>query len=263
MTADPLSTISPALAYTFLLVLIRTTALLVTSPLLSHKGIPAWTKVGFAVFLALALVPLNGADLQTPPMSMGGLVEGVTRETLFGLILGLAMNMVFLGLTTAARLVGLQMGFGLGAVFDPITGTDFGAFDTFYTILVTLIFFTINGHYAVILTLAETVRAVPPGTFDPLVIEPNEAAALVAGLTVSAVRIAIPVVAALFLADLGMGFVARVMPQMNVMMVGAPLKILVGIVVIIAALPATVHLMSGVITNGLAGSSQQLLMEAR
>src|SRR5690606_27387716 len=128
---------SPPFAYTFLLVLIRTTALLVTSPLLSHRGIPAWTKVGFAVFLALALVPLQGDELREPPLQIGGLVEGVLRETLFGLALGLAMNMVFLGITMAARLIGVQMGFGLAAVLDPITGTEFGPFDQFYAVLVT------------------------------------------------------------------------------------------------------------------------------
>ena len=68
-----------------------------------------------------------------------------------------------------------------------------------------------------------------------------------------------PVMAALFLTDLGMGFVARTVPQVQVLVVGAPVKVGVGFLVMAAALPATVQLMNGVIGNSLAGSSQQLL----
>ncbi|MEO9256034.1 MAG: flagellar biosynthetic protein FliR, partial [Tepidiformaceae bacterium] len=137
--------LSPAFTYTFFLILIRTSGMLVSAPLLSHKAIPSWTKVGFAVFFALVLVPLQKDNMPVPPEQFGGLADAVIREVLFGLALGLAMNMVFIGLQLASRIIGLQMGFGLGAVLDPITGAEFGTFDQFYTLLVTLVFFSING----------------------------------------------------------------------------------------------------------------------
>jgi flagellar biosynthetic protein FliR len=169
------------------------------------------------------------------------------------------MNLVFIGMQMASRIVGLQMGFGMGSVLDPITGAEFGTFDQFYAILATLIFFSINGHHLVIQALAETIRAVPPGSFDPLTMNASAVAPLAAGLMVTAVRIAMPVMAALFLTDLGMGFVARTVPQMNVLIVGMPVKIVVGMIVVGAALPATMQLMNGVINGTLTGSSQQLL----
>ncbi len=251
--------LSPTFTYTFLLILIRTSGMLVSAPLLSHKGIPSWTKVGFAVFFALVLVPMQQGHMPEPPQQLGGLVDGVIREALFGLALGLAMNMVFMGLQMASRIIGVQMGFGLGAVLDPITGAEFGTFDQFYALLVTLVFFTINGHYLVIQTLAETLRAVPLGTFDPFTLQLAGITSLMAGLMVTAVRIAMPVMAALFLADLGLGFVARTVPQMQVLVVGAPIKIVIGVLVLGASLPATMQLMNGVINSQLAGSSQQLL----
>jgi flagellar biosynthetic protein FliR len=251
--------ISPAFTYAFLLILIRTSGMLVSAPLLSHRGIPSWTKVGFAVFFALVLVPLQKDQLPPPPQQLGEVADGVIRETLFGLALGLAMNLVFAGMQMASRIVGVQMGFGIGSVIDPITGAEFGTFDQFYALLVTLVFFSINGHFLVIQALAETVRAVPPGSFDPLTIQLSAIAPIAAGLMVTAVRIAMPVMAALFLADLGMGFVARTVPQMNVLIVGMPVKIVVGVIVLGAALPATMQLMNGVINGALTGSSQQLL----
>jgi flagellar biosynthetic protein FliR len=255
--------LSPAFTYGTLLVLIRTSALLVTSPLLSHRGIPAMTKAGFALFFALVLVPLETEHLPAPPQQFGPLIEAVLREALFGLALGLAMNMVFLGLQMASRIVGVQMGFGLGGVIDPITGNDGGVLEQFYMLLVTLVFFSIQGHHLVITALAETIRAVPPGTFDPFsVISSGEVGALAAGLMVTAVRIAMPVMAALFLVDLGMGLVARTVPQVQVLFVAMPVKVGVGLVVLMAALPASAHLMSGVIGNTMAGTSMSLLRGA-
>jgi flagellar biosynthetic protein FliR len=231
----------------------------VSSPLLSHKGIPAYTKVGFAVFFSLVLVPLQGDNPPPPPQNFGVVVDDAIREVLFGLALGAVMNVVFIGVQMASRIVGLQMGFGLGAVFDPVTGAEFGAFDQFYSLLVTLVFFAMNGHYIVIQTLVETTRAVPLGTFDPFVLTADGVASLIAGLTVTAVRLAMPVMAALVLTDLGMGLASRTVPQMQVLIVGAPIKILVGVIVLGAALPATVTLLHGVLGSSLSGSSRVLL----
>ncbi|MGH2633761.1 MAG: flagellar biosynthetic protein FliR [Tepidiformaceae bacterium] len=250
---------SPAFTYTFFLILIRVSGMLVSAPLLSHKGIPSWTKVGFAVFFALVLVPLQQDSLAQPPTQLAQVVSAVGSEVVFGLALGMAMNLVFIGLSLASRILGLQMGFNIGAVADPITGAEFGTFDQFYTLLVTLVFFSINGHYIIIQSLSDTLKGVPLGTFDPFTIQLSALTPLVAGLTLTAVRIAMPVMAALFLTDLGLGMVARTVPQMQIMVVGAPVKILIGVVVMAAALPATMALMNGVINSQLAGTSQQLL----
>jgi flagellar biosynthetic protein FliR len=254
--------ITPEYTYAFFLVLLRTTSMLVSSPLLSHKGIPAYTKIGFAVFFSLVLVPLQGDNPPLPPSNYGTVIDDTVREVLFGLALGVVMNIVFVGVQMASRLIGLQMGFGLGAVFDPQTGAEFGVFDQFYSLLVTLVFFAMNGHYIVIQTLAETTRAVPLGTFDPFLITPDAMTSLLAGLTVTAVRLAMPVMAALILTDLGMGLASRTVPQMQVLIVGAPIKIVVGIVVLGAALPATVTLLHGVLGSSLSGSSTVLLRGA-
>jgi flagellar biosynthetic protein FliR len=251
--------LTPSFSYTFLLILIRVSGMLVSAPLLSHKGIPSWTKVGFAVFFALVLVPLQRDRMPEPPQQMGTLVDAVIREVLFGLALGLAMNLVFMGLQLASRIVGVQMGFGMGAVLDPITGAEFGTFDQFYALLVTLVFFTINGHHLVIQVLAETLNGVPLGTFDPFALQVSGITGLVGGLTVTAVRMAMPVMAALFLTDMGLGFVARTVPQVQVLVVGAPIKIVLGVVVLGAALPVTMAMMNAVINSQLAGSSQVLL----
>lgn len=255
MTID----LSPEATYTFLLVLIRTTSMLVASPLLSHRGIPAQAKIGFALFTALVLTPITRLPGGQAPETLGRLVDDVLREALFGLGLGLTMNIVLIGLQMASRIIGLQVGFGLGAVFDPITGTEFGVFDQFYSLLVTLVFFAIDGHHLVVQALAETLQAVPLGTFDPFSITPSGITALVAGLTLTALRIAMPIMAALLLTDVGMGIVARTVPQVQILIVGAPIKIGIGLLVLGASLPVAMQLMNAVFGASLAGSTRVLL----
>ncbi len=251
--------LSPEFTYGFFLILIRTSAMLVSAPLLSHRSIPAWMRIGFSIFFALVLTPLQSDRLPAAPANYGTLAGAVISEALFGLALGLSMQLVFAGLQMGSHIISLQMGYGLGSVYDPISGAQFGAFDQFYAILVTLIFFSVNAHYIIIQALAETLRAVPLGTFNPLSIPASAVAAIAAGMLVTAVRVAMPVIVALFLTDVGMGFVARTVPQANILIVGFPIKIGVGILVLIAALPATAGLMTAVFGGPLAGSSQTLL----
>jgi flagellar biosynthesis protein FliR len=251
--------LTPDLSYGFLLILIRTSAMLVSAPLLSHRAMPAWMKVGFSVFFSLVMVPLQADRLPQAPENFGVLTGAVISETLFGLALGLAMQLVFAGLQMGSHLIGVQVGFSLGTIFDPTTGSQFGPFDQFYSILVTLIFFSVNGHYLVISALAETLRAVPLGTFNPIAIDANGISALAAGLMVTAARVAMPVIVALFLTDVGMSFVARTMPQANILVIGFPIKIFVGLIIMAAALPATTALMQTTIEGPLTGSSLSLL----
>lgn len=252
-------TIAPEYTWGFLLILFRTSGMLVSAPMLSHKSIPAQARIGMAVFFALVMLPLESEHLPAAPVDLAHMMAGVLSETLFGLAMGLAMQLVFTGLQMGSHILGVQMGFGLGSVYDPVTGAQFGAFDQFYAVLVALVFFGMNGHHIVIQAFAETLRAVPPGTWNPMVLQAGGIAGLASGLMITAVRVAMPIVVALFLTDVGMGFVAKTVPQANILVVGMPLKIGVGLIVLIAALPATSSLMQATIGGPLTGSSEQLL----
>jgi flagellar biosynthetic protein FliR len=247
------------MSYTFILLLVRSSTMVVTSPVFSHRGIPAWTKVGFSIFLALLVTPLLQESMSAAPETLPGLIGPVARELIFGLALGLTMQLIFISAQMGAHLLGLQLGFGLGGVFDPQTGSQFGPFDQFFAVLATLLFFAVNGHHHVIRAFAETATAVPPGTFNPFILTEEGIAGLAAGLLVTAVRISFPVVAAAFLTDVGMGLVARTAPQTNILVVGAPIKIGVGMLVLMAALPATAEIMRAVFEGPMTGASQNFL----
>jgi flagellar biosynthetic protein FliR len=129
------------------------------------------------------------------------------------------------------------MGLGMGELFDPISGTPTGTLEQFYKIIVTLIFFSINGHYLVVHGFVRTFEVVPPGGASLAVIAGDRVVPFFGTLLVSSVQIALPVFGALVLTDLALALVSRAVPQLNVLVVGFPLKIGVGLVALIAAMP--------------------------
>lgn len=231
----------PMLA-TYVLIVVRLSTALVVMPMFGARGVPPHTKIGLALFMGLILAPLQG-PLDLPP-GLGVLMAAAIREAIVGLAIGFAVVLIFQGLELAGTLAGLQMGMGLSQVFDPLTGAQSTALRNFYGVLATLVFFMINAHHQVIAGLFTTFELVPLDTFTPDDLSMAALIRLSAGMFVIAVRIAMPVVAAVFMADLAMAIIARTMPQLNVLIVGLPIKVVIGLFVLVSAMPATTDLMS-------------------
>ncbi|MPZ98548.1 MAG: hypothetical protein GEU80_04265 [Dehalococcoidia bacterium] len=243
--------ISPEWSANFLLVLARITAAIAPMPLFGTQGVPAQTKVGLAVLLALIVLPLQGAPLSEPPVNIFAFAAVLGSEVLVGLSIGIAVAMVFHALEMGATLIGVQMGFGVGAVFDPLSGAHVGTLDQFYRVVVTLVFFAVNGHYLVIQGLLHTFEVVPPGSADLTLIAGERVVPFFAALFVTAVRIALPVMGALMLTELAMVLVGRTVPQMNVLVESFPAKIGVGLLVMAASMPLMVAFIGAVFGRAL------------
>ena len=239
-------TLSAGYISVFGLVLARVGGLLVTAPVLGGKQVPAQTKIGLAVVISLIFVPLHLNVGPTLPSALApyGVLAG--RELLIGLAVGFAVGLIFHGITMGSQLVGVQIGFGLGGVLNPGSGVESSLLENFYSVLATLIFLSANGHHAMLAALAHTFEIAPIGGEQGLAIDPIQVMAMLQSIFVVALRIAMPAIAALLLADVGLGLVGRVAPQMQVMVVGAPVKIVVGVLLLAASTPTTVALMDAV-----------------
>ena len=242
--------VSPEWSAHFLLVLARLSAALVVIPLFGANGVPAPTKIGIAILLSLIVLPLS-ADPAPVPTNLLVFASLVGSEVLVGLAIGVATAMVFQALEMGASLVGVQMGFGVGQIFDPLTGVQMQSITQFYRLLVTLVFFAANGHHIVLAGLVQTFETVPPGSADISLIAGDRVVPFFAGLFTVAMRIAMPVVGALLLTDLAMGLVARMVPQMNVLVVGFPIKVGVGVLVLAVSVPLLAGFMSAVFRSSL------------
>lgn len=232
------STFPPNYFGNFFLVFVRVGAMLFTAPLLSGRTVPSMLKVGLALLLTFLLVPINQAHFTEVPFEWLPLSILVLKELGVGIIVGFVANLVFSAMQLAGQFLGLQIGFSLANVLDPLYSESISIVDQLYTILAGLIFLAIDGHHMLILAIQQTLDLVPIGTLQitgPMV---NQLITLTSGVFVAAVRIALPVIASLLLADIALGLMSRTLPQMNIFIVGLPVKLFVGFLVMLVTLPA-------------------------
>ncbi|MGG1598421.1 flagellar biosynthetic protein FliR [Paenibacillus naphthalenovorans] len=223
----------------FLLILCRVTSFFVVSPVFSAQHVPAQFKIGLAFFTAF--IAYFGVGTAAP-MAMDSLyVLTVIREVLVGLCLGFIAYMFFTIVQIAGSFIDLQMGFGIANVIDPMTGAQSPILGNLKYIIALLLFLSFNGHHYLLEGIMRSYEWIP---LDNNLFYLNNNGQLSDFMirTFSSVfsisfQIAAPLVVALFLADVGLGLLARVSPQFNIFVIGLPLKILLGFVMLLLLFP--------------------------
>lgn len=228
---------SPVYFQNFFLILVRCTTVFMAAPIFSTRNFPIPGKVGLGLFLSMILLPLNSPGLAVLPDDFGLYVLVIGQEVVVGLLIGFAAHIVFSAAHFAASLIGLQIGFSFPGVMDPTYATQTSFVDQFYSLLAALIFLAVNGHQLVILAMQRSFDVVPLGQFAADGATLERLIAVFTGSFGVAVRISLPVVGALVLADVALGLLARTVPTLNVLIVGLPIKILIGLVMIGISLP--------------------------
>jgi len=226
------------------LVFVRVGAMLFSAPLLNGRTVPTMLKVGLALLLTFLLVPVNSAHLAEVPFEWLPLTQLVMKELGVGILVGFVANLVFGAMQLAGQFIGLQIGFSLANVLDPLFSQNISILDQLYTLLAGLIFLAIDGHHMLILAVQQTLDIVPVGALQINGPVANQLAVLTGGVFVAALRIVLPVMAALLLADIALGLMSRTLPQMNIFIVGMPVKLFVGFFVLLVTLPAVQSLVN-------------------
>jgi len=229
-----------ALIAPFALVCARTTAFVFTAPPFANGGIPVTVKTMLGVVLAVCLAPGRQA-----PTGTAELVTGMVTEVAMGAALGLLTSTVLSAIQSAGHIIDQMGGFQLGEAYDPLTTSQSGPFARFYQMLATVLLFASDGYQVLLVGFARSFSAVPPGT----ALAPRHLADAFSRelpqLIVAALQIAGPLVAVLFLADLGLGLLTRVAPSLNAFAMGFPLKILLTLALGATALVALPQAVSG------------------
>jgi flagellar biosynthesis protein FliR len=233
----------------FVLLSMRIGGLLMTAPFFSHRSIPRQIMVAMTLGLALVLLPLMSGVGLPQPGSFIELAVLCLKELLVGVLMGLVFSVIFLGMTLAGSIVGFQIGFSMVSIVDPHTPEPVSVLGEFWFLLGTLIFLIINGHHMVISGLVDSFRVIPLGLSTPSGAVGEWFIKYSAFVFVLAVKFAAPVIVTVFLTDVVLGVMARTMPQMNVFIVGFPLKIFAGLFMIAVSLPMFVFLLSHFCTD--------------
>ncbi|MDE3077979.1 MAG: flagellar biosynthetic protein FliR [Chloroflexota bacterium] len=229
----------------FFLVLVRVGAMIMTAPLIQGRAIPVMLKVGLALLISFLLLPINQGHFVNVPFEWVPLSLLVVKEMGVGVLVGFVANLVFAGAQFAGQVVGMQAGFNLANVIDPLFGQSLPILDQLYTILAGLLFLAIDGHHMLILAVQQTFDIVPIGGLQitgPLF---NQLALLTAGVFVAGLRLALPIMAALLLADVTLGLMARSFPQLNIFVVGLPVKLFLAFLLLLVTLPAMSTVLQG------------------
>lgn len=223
------------------LMFVRLLAVFMTAPVFSSQGVPAMMKIGLAGVLALVLLPVRSANagLAALPTTLVPLALLVGQEVLIGVLIGYVSNLVFAAVSVAASMMGIQLGFRAANLFNPFISVSTSSLEQFYTLTALVLFLTINGHHILLRALARTFDVVPIGTFVLTEVTIARLIEMTNALFVIAARIALPVMGTLLLVDLGLGLIARAVPQIQVFFVGLPLKIGLGFVIMISTVTLT------------------------
>ena len=216
------------------LVMMRCTGLVFAAPLFGHHAIPTIVKFGLAGCLAIALANTAGAHAGSMP-----LLEAAPIELVIGLCLGFVLSMGFEAVELAGRVVSIQLGLSLGSVLSPTQEEASTAIDPFFSVLAGLLFLAMGLHLALVQALANSFVAYPVGGGWPSSIAITGAQTIALAIELG-VRVALPVALVLLLVELSVGLLARAIPQINVFILGLPIKMLVGMAVLALAMPALV-----------------------
>ena len=222
---------------TILFTFFRVSGLFLIAPMFSQRGIPHHVKIMFALTISLVLAPIVEQNGFMIPVNLLDVLTLAVREMLVGLVIGFVFYSLFIGVHMAGAFVGFQAGFAIVNVIDPTTSQQVSILAQFKYIMAILIFFLLDGHHMMLRALASSYQLVPLGEAMFRFGITEEIARLITGVFVLAIKMAAPVMATLVLTDVGLGVISRTVPQMNIFIVGFPIKIALGLFFTGAALP--------------------------
>ncbi|HEX7065306.1 MAG TPA: flagellar biosynthetic protein FliR [Bacillales bacterium] len=245
----------------FFLVFIRVVSFFITVPFFSYRNIPASAKIGLAFFLAWLMYFTVHPDPIEIDMMFFLLV---VKEAFVGLAIGIIAMILIYAVQVAGSFIDLQMGFAIANVFDPQTGIQSPLMGKYLYTFAILFMLSVNAHYLLIDGIYYSYQFIPLESLD-IHFGSGSLAELVTEtftkMFVISFQMAVPVVGSLFLVDIALGIVARTVPQVNVFIVGLPLKVLVSFAVLIIVLPlfmGLVHELVGDIVSAMRGLMQIL-----
>lgn len=215
----------------FFLILVRVLAFFVSLPLFSYKTIPMPFKIGFSFFLTFIMFYTVDASIAFDELYLFLLL----KEAIVGLLIGLIAYIILSAIQIAGGFIDFQMGFAIANVIDPQTGAQSPLTGQYFYIIALLFLLSVNGHHLLIDGIFYSYQFIPIDAFVPF--QDGSIVDFVIDsfnkMFIIAFQMAIPLVGCLFLVDVALGIIARAVPQLNVFVVGLPLKIFVSFVAIL------------------------------
>jgi len=224
----------------FMVLVSRIGGIVAAFPMLGGRMVPHHIKIALVVMLGIALSPL----IRLPPLSQDAfeMTAGLVSELLIGLVIGLAVRLVFGALEVAGDLLGVQMGFGAVQLLDPMTAQHSSVISEYFRIIAMLVFLSLNAHMAIVAAIVSSYETIPPFGARLSSAIGEEVLLLSQHMFVVALQLSAPVLVVMILINLLLAMLGRAVVQINVFLLSFPITILGGLLVLGLALPYTVSL---------------------
>jgi len=228
----------PVYAAAFMLAFARVSAMVMLLPGLGETNIPVRIKLSIALLLTMIILPLHRQAYQIDLQSLAPLLVMMLHEIIIGIVLGATARVTFAALQVAGAVIAQQMGLGFVTAVDPTQGQQGVLVGNFLTMLGVTMLFATDSHHLVIAALSDSYKVFAPGELVPS----GDVASLATQAFGTAFKLGLQLSAPFLVFGLvfnvGLGVLARLMPQMQVYFVGAPLSIMLGFLILALVLTA-------------------------
>lgn len=208
----------------FLLVLVRMMSYVFVMPVISMRQIPMTVKLGLVVTMTfLTTLTLPPSELQVSSLASLGLL--IVQESCLGIALAYTSMIIFLGIQSAGDLIDFTAGLKMASSYDPITGSSGSLYSSLYNWFAVILFFNMDGHHYLFKGITNSFYLFELGQEYILSFQLDSLVYLISKCFLIAIQLALPVGIVLFLIDIVLGMISKVIPQMNVFLLGMSLKI--------------------------------------
>jgi len=227
----------------FILLFFRFAALFMAVPIFSHNSIPVSIKTSLAFFFTIVFY--SSMPPLTISITVPSIVMAILSELLFGLAIGIILQIAFNAITFAGGQISFMMGFSMASAIDPQSGISMPIISQFLSLLALMMLFAIDMHHWMLLFIDSSLQNVPLGGFVMSENLFNYIIKAMSNMFLVGFMIAFPITALGWLADIIFGMLMKTMPQFNLLVIGFPIKIMVSLAVLIATISAIMLIVKG------------------
>lgn len=221
----------------FALVFLRLIAFVVTMPVFGTSTVPVPTKVLLSLILAMTVFPTVSFQHVDLLKIDDVIILLSVRELFIGVALGFLMRMFFFAVSISGEIASISIGLASAQIYNPAMGSQSNAIEQWETMLATLFFFAINGHYMFIEGMVQSFQIAPVAAVGVNAFSFGSIAQIVQDTVLAGLKLAGPVMIAIFLANISMGIIGRAVPQINVLVTSMPVTLLLGLGVLFLTTP--------------------------
>ena len=231
------------------IIFFRIAGIVIMMPFFGSDNVPRLVKIGLSLVITAVLVPTIDISTVALPDNLVSYVVLVAKELLVGMLLGWISMLVFNGIQFAGGLVGFQMGLRIGNIIDPMSEEQISVIGSAQNLLAVLLYLSMRWDHFLFKSIAASFYVIPVAgvTFEgQMAIELTR---MSADVFIIALKMGAPILAALFLADVALGFIARTAPQINIFIIGFPVKVALGILLLGVSLPFFCYVFGKLVRN--------------